>query len=93
MYYWNHHGMSGWGWFVASVSAILFWVLLVLLIVLLLRTMSRGSGHPHGAMTSLPEQVLAERFARGEIDEEEYRRRLAVLREERAGPTRRGPGP
>ena len=27
-----------------------------------------------------PERLLAERFARGEIDEEEYRRRLAVLR-------------
>ncbi|MFZ4247511.1 SHOCT domain-containing protein [Streptomyces griseoincarnatus] len=26
------------------------------------------------------EQVLAERFARGEIDEDEYRRRAAVLR-------------
>jgi putative membrane protein len=26
-----------------------------------------------------PQQLLADRFARGEIDEEEYRRRLAVL--------------
>ena len=28
-----------------------------------------------------PEQFLAERFARGEIDEDEYNRRLTVLRE------------
>ena len=27
------------------------------------------------------EQVLSERYARGEIDEDEYRRRLGVLRE------------
>ncbi|MFI0716705.1 SHOCT domain-containing protein [Streptomyces inhibens] len=27
-----------------------------------------------------PEQILAERYARGEIDEEEYQRRLATLR-------------
>ncbi len=27
-----------------------------------------------------PEQLLAERFAKGEIDEEEYTRRLSVLR-------------
>lgn len=27
-----------------------------------------------------PEQLLAERFARGDIDEEEYQRRLAALR-------------
>ena len=29
------------------------------------------------------ERVLAERYARGEIDENEYRRRLAVLKERR----------
>jgi putative membrane protein len=30
----------------------------------------------------IPEQLLAERFGRGEINEEEYRHRLAVLRGE-----------
>ena len=35
-----------------------------------------------------PEQLLAERFARGEIDEEEYRRRLQVLRAEGADLTK-----
>ncbi|WP_037972432.1 SHOCT domain-containing protein [Streptomyces sp. NRRL WC-3742] len=40
-----------------------------------------GPGGPGGALHGpAPEQVLAERFARGEIDEEEYRRRLDVLR-------------
>ncbi|MEV7960483.1 SHOCT domain-containing protein, partial [Streptomyces sp. NPDC088141] len=29
------------------------------------------------------EDLLAERFARGEIDEDEYERRLTVLREQR----------
>ncbi|MED7827284.1 SHOCT domain-containing protein [Streptomyces chiangmaiensis] len=42
---------------------------------------------------SPPERVLAERFARGEIDEEEYRRRLGVLREEPPGPAKRGRSP
>ncbi|GAA3165299.1 MULTISPECIES: SHOCT domain-containing protein [Streptomyces] len=37
-------------------------------------------GHAPGA-----EQILAERYARGEIDEEEYRRRLATLRGEPPG--------
>jgi putative membrane protein len=27
-----------------------------------------------------PEQILAQRYARGEIDDDEYRRRLDVLR-------------
>lgn len=35
---------------------------------------------PYGTAPA-PEQLLAERFARGEIDEDEYRRRLAVLRD------------
>jgi hypothetical protein len=30
-----------------------------------------------------PEDVLAGRFARGEIDEDEYRRRITLLREHR----------
>ncbi|MFC9078892.1 SHOCT domain-containing protein [Streptomyces sp. NPDC057062] len=94
MYYWNHRGMNGWGWFVASISAILFWMLLILLIVFLVRTMNRGSGRPHNTPGRLPpERVLAERFARGEIDEEEYRRRLAVLREEHHGPDKRERAP
>jgi putative membrane protein len=37
-----------------------------------------------GHAASAPEQVLAERFARGEIDEEEFRRRMATLRAETA---------
>jgi putative membrane protein len=43
------------------------------------------SQRPRHDLPPAPEQVLAERFARGEIDEDEYRRRLGVLRET-AGP-------
>lgn len=32
-----------------------------------------------------PEQILADRFARGEIDEAEYRSRLDVLKQHRSG--------
>jgi putative membrane protein len=42
---------------------------------------SGAAGRPRG-----PEQILARRFAAGEIDEEEYRGRLAALRNT-AGPT------
>ena len=37
----------------------------------------------HGPVT--PEQILAERFARGEIDEDEFWRRMATLRAGRQG--------
>ncbi|MFF4350049.1 SHOCT domain-containing protein [Streptomyces sp. NPDC001530] len=81
--YWYHDGMTGWGWFAMSLSAIVFWALLVGAGILLFRALNRAQKEPHtpGAVGS-PEQVLAERFARGEIDEDEYRRRLAVLRED-----------
>jgi len=35
----------------------------------------------HRSAAGTPEDLLAERFARGEIDEDEYRRRLAILNE------------
>ncbi|WP_237323463.1 SHOCT domain-containing protein [Streptomyces sp. MOE7] len=40
-----------------------------------------------------PEQILAERYARGEIDDEEYRRRLATLRGTRPGSAPSPPTP
>ena len=68
-----------------TVSMILFWGAVIFGIVLLVRYFGR-SGQPPGAPPQSaesppsPERLLAERFARGEIGEEEYRQRLAVLR-------------
>ncbi|MET9013982.1 SHOCT domain-containing protein [Streptomyces sp. NPDC001761] len=94
MTYWYGHGVGGWGWFAMSVGMILFWVLIITLGVLLYRALARPGGNidlagarPPGAD---PEQLLAERFARGEIGEDEYRRRLTVLRESTAGGSRAG---
>jgi len=78
--FWYGHGISGWGWFAMSVGMILFWVLIVTAAVLLFRTFDRPRGHTRVPAGPTAEQLLAERFARGEIDEEEYRSRLAALR-------------
>ena len=75
MYYGDH--MSGWGWFAMSLSTVVFWGLVITAIVLLVRYLHPG---PSSQETKTPEQMLAERFARGEIDETEYRNRLAALR-------------
>jgi putative membrane protein len=75
MYYGDH--MSGWGWFAMSFSAVVFWGLLIVAIVLLVRYLHTGAPVQH---PTTPELLLAERFARGEIDENEYRGRLAALR-------------
>ena len=85
MMYWYGSGMSGWGYGLMTVSMILFWGAVIFGIVLLVRYFGR-SGQPPGAPPQSaesppsPERLLAERFARGEIDEEQYRQHLAVLR-------------
>lgn len=58
----------------------LFWILLLVVFVLLARRFwwRRGMEYGHGA-----EAVLRERYARGEVDETEYRQRLEVLRADR----------
>ncbi|TPQ15740.1 SHOCT domain-containing protein [Streptomyces sporangiiformans] len=78
--FWYGHDVSGWGWFAMSASMIVFWALIITAAVLLFRALNRPHEHTHtpGAPQT-PEQVLGERFARGEIDEEEYRRRLNAL--------------
>ncbi|WP_391858880.1 SHOCT domain-containing protein [Streptomyces rhizosphaerihabitans] len=61
----------------------LFWALIITFGVLLFRALARPerTETPRtGAPSSGAEQLLAERFACGEIDEDEYHRRLAVLR-------------
>ncbi|WUN23714.1 SHOCT domain-containing protein [Streptomyces sp. NBC_00316] len=80
MFWYGHDG--GWGWFAMSVSMVLFWVVIVGIGVLIFRALGRTPEHPHTHIQagSSPEQLLAERFARGEIDEEEYQRRLTTLR-------------
>jgi putative membrane protein len=89
--FWFPHGGPGWGWFVMGLGTLVFWAVLIALGVLLFRTLNRGTGQPpaHGdAERPSPERLLAERFARGEIDEDEYQRRLNVLRQGNRWPGR-----
>jgi putative membrane protein len=88
MYEWYGHpggwGPGGWIWIAWMV---LFWGGLLVAAIYLIR-----HRRPASALdaTGSAETVLAERYARGEIDTEEYRRRQGVLREHRGGS---GPGP
>jgi putative membrane protein len=72
--------MGAWGWSGMAVAMILFWGLLITGVVLLvryLRPAQRTATDPGQSATA--ERLLAERFARSEIDEGEYRDRLDAL--------------
>lgn len=81
MMFWYGDGMNGWAWFAMSAGMVLFWGLLITVVVMLFRTLDRAADRPSEFRPATPaEQILGERLARGEIDDEEYRRRLATLR-------------
>ncbi|MFD5277668.1 SHOCT domain-containing protein [Pseudarthrobacter sp. NPDC058362] len=73
--------MGIWGYIMMSISMLIFWGAIIAGVVLLARSL-RAPGHQHyqAPPSRSAEDLLAERFARGEIDEAEYQNRLAVLR-------------
>ena len=76
---WNY-GMGWGGWLLMSATMVGFWALVVFGIVGLFRGVGRSSTPPverHGDAEA--QHILDERFARGDIDAEEYRRRQQVL--------------
>ena len=78
MMFWTDHDPTGWGWVAMTVGMAAFWVLLFTLAVMLVRGLNRPVDRADWPRPS-PERLLAERFARGEIDEDDYRRRLGTL--------------
>jgi putative membrane protein len=67
---WGH--MMGWGWF-GGFGMLLFWIVIIVLIVLLVRRPVHTHPRPD------PLDILKERFARGEIGKEEYEERRKIL--------------
>ena len=75
---WYGNGMNGWGYALMTVGMVLFWALVIFAVIALVRYLARGDRSMAAGRTA--EQVLAERFARSEIDEHEYHQRLDALR-------------
>jgi putative membrane protein len=75
---WDGHGPGAW-WPIFPI----FWLLVIIAVVAFFATMRRRHWDDRGPSTG--RSRLAERFASGEIDEDEYRSRLAVLDENRKG--------
>jgi len=73
------NGMNGWGFALMTVSMVLFWGLVVFAVIAFVRHRGREDRSVIAARPTA-EQVLADRFARGDIDTQDYRDRLDALR-------------
>jgi putative membrane protein len=79
-------GGMDWGWmFSGGLGMLLFWGVLIALVALALRGLTRGATNNangdnlHRAPGPSPLEILQARYARGEISQEEYRQRKATL--------------
>ena len=69
--------------FGAGLIGMLLWLAVIVLVVVLVIRLVNNAGHRTNsgpATGESAEELLRRRFAAGEIDEEEFRRRLDVLR-------------
>ena len=84
---WGHSGMpwgGGMGWFMGPILMILLLVAAIAGAVLLVRWLGGATESARDSSASADRsaiRILEERFARGEIDEEEFRQRKKALEE------------
>lgn len=70
------HGPGWGGWLMMALGMAAFWGLVVWAVIVIFR----ADPGDRTADDRDPHQILDERFARGDIDESEYRERRAILR-------------
>ncbi|HET8661692.1 MAG TPA: SHOCT domain-containing protein [Micromonosporaceae bacterium] len=73
--------MHGYGWMWPMGGMMVGWLLLTILLVVVVCVVVASAGSRSTPdETGSARRVLAERYARGEMDTEEYHRRVAALR-------------
>ena len=76
-----YDGGTGWaGWLVMVVAMVAFWGLVVFAVVALFRGIGKTDQRAQQMSGRDPLQILDERFARGELDLDDYHARQDVLR-------------
>lgn len=85
MMWWND-GWGWWGWAGMTFSMLVFWGLVIWGLIVLVRYLSTQTDNGAGsARRDTPEEILANRFSRGDIDEGEFEHRLEILRSSGTG--------
>ena len=74
MTYWNGHDVGS-----SVISLMISLLFAVIVLIVLFRVLDRV-GHRADMHRPTPDEMLAERYARGEITDEEYQHRRGVLR-------------
>ncbi len=70
----------GWGWVgIGMVHMLLFWGLIILAIVALVRNLSGTSSESSRETNKVPLDILKERYARGEIEKPDYEEKRREL--------------
>lgn len=81
-YGWDGGGMGAGAWVLMVMLMVVFWSGVVAIVLALVR--HSGTGRDDRPRTGVPEdpalRVLEERFARGDIDADEYTKRRDILR-------------
>ena len=83
MYDWHHGGWGPGGWIVMGLMMLAFLSLVAVLVVYVVRNPNRSAPEQAASGGASPDsalRILDERFARGEIDADEYNQRRALLR-------------
>lgn len=81
MMWWDDGGWGASGWILMSLMMVAFWGGLIALVVWLVQNVRSDTnpGLSAGSPNDRADEVMAERFARGEIDEDEFQRRRDLL--------------
>ena len=74
---WN--GFGGWGMGLGFIFMLLFWGLVILGIAALIRWLMTQSSPSRSSPDKSPLEIVQERYARGEIDREEYEQKKRDL--------------
>ena len=82
MYDWHDNGWGPGTWIAMGLMMLAFWALIAVLVVYVVRNLGHRPAEQVGTRVAPPNQamqILDERFARGDIDADEYNQRRASL--------------
>jgi putative membrane protein len=65
------YGM-GWGWMVGGIMMVVFWALVVIGIVVLVKVVMTRSGASEARSAETPVEILRRRYAAGELTKEQF---------------------